>query len=40
MIDSKASDQYDAFFVFDADNRLDKHYFEEMNKATNPVSAF
>lgn len=33
MIDSKASDQYDAFFVFDADNRLDKHYFEEMNKA-------
>lgn len=28
-----ASDRYDAFFVFDADNRLDKHYFEEMNKA-------
>ncbi|MFU0469166.1 glycosyltransferase family 2 protein [Gardnerella vaginalis] len=23
---------YDAYFVFDADNRLDKHYFEEMNK--------
>ena len=32
MIDSKASDQYDAFFVFDADNKLDKHYIEEMNK--------
>lgn len=28
----KASD-YEAFFVFDADNRLDKHYIEEMNKA-------
>lgn len=24
---------YDAFFVFDADNRLDVHYVEEMNKA-------
>ena len=23
----------DAFFVFDADNKLDKHYVEEMNKA-------
>lgn len=27
------ADDYDAFFVFDADNRLDKHYIEEMNKA-------
>lgn len=25
--------KYDAYFVFDADNRLDKHYIEEMNKA-------
>lgn len=25
--------QYDAFFVFDADNRLDSHYIAEMNKA-------
>lgn len=25
--------QYDAYFVFDADNRLDRHYIEEMNKA-------
>lgn len=33
MNESGASDKYDAFFVFDADNRLDKHYFEEMNKA-------
>ena len=24
---------YEAYFVFDADNKLDKHYFEEMNKA-------
>lgn len=23
---------YDAYFVFDADNKLDPHYFEEMNK--------
>lgn len=27
------ADQYDAFFIFDADNQLDKHYFTEMNKA-------
>lgn len=27
------ADQYDAFFVFDADNKLDSHYIEEMNKA-------
>ena len=33
MIETKAADPYDAFFVFDADNRLDRHYFEEMNKA-------
>ena len=33
MNDSGASDLYDAFFVFDADNKLDKHYVEEMNKA-------
>lgn len=33
MNDSGASDPYDAFFVFDADNKLDKHYVEEMNKA-------
>ncbi len=32
MIESRAADAYDAFFVFDADNRLDEHYFEEMNK--------
>ena len=33
MIDEGLSDRYDAYFVFDADNKLDKHYFEEMNKA-------
>ncbi|RBP97383.1 N-acetylglucosaminyltransferase [Bifidobacterium aemilianum] len=33
MIRDGAADDYDAFFVFDADNRLDKHYIEEMNKA-------
>lgn len=33
MIDTKAADAYDAFFVFDADNRLDKNYIAEMNKA-------
>ncbi|KAA8819493.1 N-acetylglucosaminyltransferase [Bifidobacterium rousetti] len=33
MIDAGLSDTYDAYFVFDADNRLDPHYFEEMNKA-------
>ncbi|WP_297316948.1 glycosyltransferase family 2 protein [Bifidobacterium indicum] len=27
------SKRYDAYFVFDADNRLDRHYIEEMNKA-------
>ncbi|BDR55041.1 N-acetylglucosaminyltransferase [Bombiscardovia apis] len=33
IISSGASTNYDAFFVFDADNRLDKHYIGEMNKA-------
>ena len=33
MISEGVADRYDAFFVFDADNRLDKHYIEEMNKA-------
>ncbi|MFT9397942.1 MAG: glycosyltransferase family 2 protein [Bifidobacterium psychraerophilum] len=33
IIDSQYSHTYDAFFVFDADNLLDKHYIEEMNKA-------
>ena len=33
MIDAGLSDTYDAYFVFDADNKLDRHYFEEMNKA-------
>ena len=32
MNDSGASDPYDAFFVFDADNVLDVNYFREMNK--------
>ncbi|KFI59320.1 glycosyltransferase family 2 protein [Bifidobacterium cuniculi] len=32
MLDSHDADRYDAFFVFDADNRLDRHYFAEMNK--------
>lgn len=27
------TETYDAYFVFDADNKLDKHYVEEMNKA-------
>ncbi|RBP99808.1 glycosyltransferase family 2 protein [Bifidobacterium xylocopae] len=33
IISTGASRTYDAFFVFDADNRLDKHYIAEMNKA-------
>lgn len=33
MLDSGDAQRYDAFFVFDADNRLDRHYIEEMNKA-------
>ncbi|RSX51786.1 N-acetylglucosaminyltransferase [Bifidobacterium goeldii] len=33
MMDDGVADNYDAYFVFDADNRLDKHYVEEMNKA-------
>lgn len=33
MNDTGASERYDAFFVFDADNKLDPHYIEEMNKA-------
>ena len=33
MLDTGAADGYEAYFVFDADNKLDKHYFEEMNKA-------
>lgn len=33
-IDEKCSlDAYDAYFIFDADNVLDKNYFREMNKA-------
>ena len=31
--ESGASEKYDAYMVFDADNLLDKHYVEEMNKA-------
>ncbi|KFF31025.1 glycosyltransferase family 2 protein [Bifidobacterium bombi] len=33
MIAQGRAGDYDAFFVFDADNLLDKHYIEEMNKA-------
>ena len=33
MIDEGLADVYDAYFVFDADNKLDRRYFEEMNKA-------
>ncbi|MDN6208858.1 glycosyltransferase family 2 protein [Bifidobacterium crudilactis] len=33
IIDSEYARTYDAFFVFDADNLLDSHYIEEMNKA-------
>ncbi len=33
MLDTGEAQQYDAFFVFDADNKLDVHYVEEMNKA-------
>lgn len=33
MVDEGLADTYDAYFVFDADNKLDEHYFEEMNKA-------
>ncbi|PLS30431.1 N-acetylglucosaminyltransferase [Bifidobacterium margollesii] len=33
MIDSGVSKRYDAFFVFDADNLLDKEYFAQMNNA-------
>lgn len=33
MLDTGEAQQYDAFFVFDADNKLDAHYVEEMNKA-------
>jgi cellulose synthase/poly-beta-1,6-N-acetylglucosamine synthase-like glycosyltransferase len=33
MIKTGAAEQYDAFFVFDADNRIDTNYFSEMNKA-------
>ncbi|KAA8829252.1 MULTISPECIES: glycosyltransferase family 2 protein [Bifidobacterium] len=33
MIDSGATKQYDAYFVFDADNLLDKDYFTQMNNA-------
>ena len=33
MLDIGVADDYEAYFVFDADNKLDKHYFEEMNKA-------
>ncbi|MCI1650031.1 glycosyltransferase family 2 protein [Bifidobacterium tibiigranuli] len=33
MIDTGVAENYDAYFVFDADNLLDAHYIEEMNKA-------
>ena len=33
MIDTGVAENYDAYFVFDADNLLDEHYIEEMNKA-------
>ena len=33
IIDSGASERYDAYFVFDADNILDKEYFAQMNNA-------
>ena len=32
MLDIGVADDYEAYFVFDADNKLDKHYIEEMNK--------
>ena len=32
MMAQGIAEQYDAYFVFDADNRLDRNYFEEMNK--------
>lgn len=33
MIEEKKADDYDAFFIFDADNLLDSKYISEMNKA-------
>jgi cellulose synthase/poly-beta-1,6-N-acetylglucosamine synthase-like glycosyltransferase len=33
MMKQGVAESYDAFFVFDADNLLDKNYFAEMNKA-------
>lgn len=33
MMESGVSKRYDAFFIFDADNILDKNYIAEMNKA-------
>ncbi|OZG61257.1 N-acetylglucosaminyltransferase [Bifidobacterium lemurum] len=33
MIESGAAERYDAYFVFDADNKLDRRYVAEMNKA-------
>ncbi|MFD0705456.1 glycosyltransferase family 2 protein [Alloscardovia venturai] len=33
MMERGVSEQYDAFFIFDADNLLDKNYIAEMNKA-------
>ena len=33
MLEAEAAGRYDAYFVFDADNRLDPHYISEMNKA-------
>lgn len=33
IISQYGMDYYDAYFVFDADNILDSHYFTEMNKA-------
>lgn len=33
ILDRGLDSRYDAYFVFDADNILDRHYIEEMNKA-------
>ena len=35
MNESGASDPYDAFFVFDADNKLDKHYLTRYRNSVN-----
>ena len=33
IVDLRGTEYYDGFFVFDADNLLDKHYITEMDKA-------